>query len=147
MKVFTASGILYTAGYKVGTSNYTIADDYIPELVKKSPTLIPVVSDLGRVRDPESVIGMGTLEYIPQNGDTPACIRAHSKFNQNCKKEYETLLQGSKDRKSLHLGFWMTRVNLKSEDKQLLSGVISALALGTDCLGGIIDKFGWEVMV
>lgn len=145
MKVFTASGVLYTAGCTVGTSNYTIADEYLTELIKKSPTLIPVVSDLGRVRDPEALIGMGTLEYIPKhNLSYSAYIRAHIRFNRDHQREYEKVLQGSKDRKSLHLGFWITGVNLKSEDKQLMSGKISALALGPDCLGGIIDKFGWE---
>lgn len=144
MKIFTASGVLYSSGDKIGVSDFIIADDYIPELVKKSLTSIPVVSDLGRLHDPMSLIGMGVLEYIPQKDDAPAHIRVHIKFNQDNQRVYEKALQESDHRKPLRFGFYINRIRHRSVDKQLRDGVISALALATDCLGGTVDRFGWE---
>lgn len=145
-RLFKASGVLYTAGYKVGTSSYTIADDYLLTMIQNSPDKIPVVADLSRVlkQDPTNLIGYATMEYIEPRDSYPGYIRANIIFNGIIAKTYEQLLQSSKDRTSLHLGFYMTRVRLRSEDDQLRSGIISAIALGKDCLGGLIDEFGWE---
>ena len=145
-KRLTASGVLYTSGYKVGTSGYTIADDYLQTMIQKSPDKIPVVADFskGFLHDPNNLIGYATMKYVEPRDPYPGYIRATIVFNNRSEKTYYQLLESSKDRVSLHLGFYMTRVKFRSEDNQLRNGIISAIALGKDCLGGLIDKFGWE---
>ena len=144
-KVFKASGVLYTAGYKVGTSGYTIADDYLMELIQKSPKKVPVVDDIGKVNtDPNAVIGHATIWWIPPYEGYPAYLRADIVFNQDKRKEWESRLQSSKERRRYHLGFYLTGLKFNSEDHQLRSGVISAISLSETGMGGIVDKFGWE---
>lgn len=151
-KQFKASGILYSDGEKIGTTEYKIASDYLEKLVEISPKKLPVMNNGGvrpqrlgvsnwKWNSSENIIGYAELEYV--NDGDGARIIAHITFNQFANHDYEQILQ-SKERRKLRLGFYMNSVSLNTDDKLLHDGVIRSIMLSDTCCGGHIYKFGWE---
>lgn len=139
-KQFKASGILYSDGEKIGTTEYKIASDYLEKLVEISPKKLPVMNNW-QWDSSDNIIGNAELEYV-NDGDGPHII-AHITFNQFANRDYEQILQ-SKERRKLRLGFYMNSVSLNTDDKLLHDGVIRSIMLSDTCCGGHIYKFGWE---
>jgi hypothetical protein len=142
--LFIASGDLYVAGDKIGTTDYIIAEDYLPSLASNHRGPIHVVDRLDsdiRLRD-ANIIGMATIEYVPEEGDRKARLRATIDFNETNSDIYEKIITNPETRNMLRLGFFMTRIDLSlSKDKIIRNGRFSAIALSETCTGGVIDNF------
>ena len=154
-KRFKASGILYSDGDKIGTTDYKIASEYLEKLVAISPKKLPLIG-AGNALVPRSnrrgtsnwtwnsadgVLGHAELEYVTDKGN-PHIVANITFYDHRC-REYEKILQ-SKERKQLRLGFYMSSVSMNVDDNILRDGVIRSIMLGDTCLGGYIYKFGWE---
>ena len=140
-KTFKAYGILYTAEDVIGTSGFTIDQADLESIVAASPRSIPLITDVGHMRDTESVIGHVNLELT---GDHREDVYAELTFNPIARREYETMLQSVKGREALRLGFMLRGVHVNKNENKITDGYISVVFLNETGLGGHIDKFGWE---
>lgn len=142
--LFMASGDLYVAGDKIGTTDYIISEDYLPSLASNHKGPIHVIDRLDndiRLRD-ANIIGMATIKYVPEEGDRKARLRATIDFNAANSDIYERIITDPETRNMLKLGFYMSGIDLSlSKDKVIRNGRFSAIALSETCLGGVIDRF------
>lgn len=144
-KKFTAYGVLYTAGDTIGLTDKTLSDDMMRRIVMNSPLKMPVVSELGKAisGNPDYVIGNAMLVYQVASNIHPARLAVKVTFNEEHRKEYETLLNNGKVRNRLHFGFLLSEV--KHDDKrEIVDGKITAVSLNGNGLGGEVISYGWE---
>ena len=144
-KKFTAYGVLYTAGDTIGLTDKTLSDDMMRRIVMNSPLKMPVVSELGKAisGNPDYVIGNAMLVYQVASNIHPARLAVKVTFNEEHRKEYETLLNNGKVRNRLHFGFLLSEA--KHDDKrEIVDGKITAVSLNGNGLGGEVISYGWE---
>lgn len=145
-KKFTAYGVLYTAGDTIGLTDKTLSDDLMRRLVINSPLKVPVLSELGKAisGNPDYVIGNAILMYQDVSAlGKEARLAVKVTFNEQHRKEYETILNSGKARNRLHFGFLLSSV--KHDDKgEIVDGKITAVSLNGNGLGGEVISYGWE---
>lgn len=145
-KVFTAYGVLYTAGDTIGLTDKTLSDDLMRRLVINSPLKVPVLSELGKAisGNPDYVIGNAILMYqdVSASGKE-ARLAVKVVFNEQHRKEYETILNSGKARNRLHFGFLLSSV-LHDGKGEIVDGKITAVSLNGNGLGGEVISYGWE---
>lgn len=146
-KVFKAYGALYKCGDTIGLTDKTLSDEVMRKIVTNSPLKVPVVSDLGKAisGDPDYNIGYAILGYQPAgviDGEESRIVCTVF-FNDRHRKEYETILNSSKERSKLRFGFLLSKVR-DAENDDIVSGIISAISLNDTGLGSNIISYGWE---
>ena len=145
-KVFKAYGVLYNEGDTIGLTNKTLSDEMMQKIADKSPNKVPVLSELGKAisGDPDYVVGNGTIAYQAASElGKPARLIVKVTFNEQHRKEYETILNSGKTRSRLHFGFLLSSV-LHDGKGEIVDGKITAMSLDGNGLGGEVIGYGWE---
>lgn len=143
---FYAYGVLYEAGDTIGLTDKRLSDDVMRAIASNSPSKVPVLSDLGKAisGNPDYVVGNATLAYQPKSpSGKKARLEVKAVFNNEHRREYETLLNSPETRHRLRFGFLLSEVK-KDSKGEIIDGMITAVSLNDTGLGGYIDKFGWE---
>lgn len=142
-KKFYAYGVLYVTGNTVGLTDKTLSDEMLKKIVVNSPLKVPVVNDLaGFKSNPDAVIGNCILMYQPDMDDGTSRLACRVEFNEQHRKEYEELLNGSVDREKMRFGFMLSKVRHDDKD-EIVDGIINAVSFNENGLGGKVVCYGW----
>ena len=144
-KQFYACGVLYKEGDTIGLTDKTLSDEMMRKIIVNSPLKVPVLSDLGKAisGNHDFVIGNAMLMYQFASNIYPARLAVKVVFNEQHRKEYETILNSGKARNRMHFGFLLSAVNHDNKG-EIVDGKITAVSLDGNGLGGGIISYGWE---